>query len=121
MTAPIIQVPYLRPDPVHEVGFDQAQQMHQLAQLLQARGALALEEEKFQGEQSMAKERLKFEKDQANTKEQQLTALRQQLQQAFQGLQGGQGGGQTAPGPPTGGQPQIGAPGAPQPQQGAPP
>ena len=102
MTAPIIPSVYLRPDPVHEVGFDQPQQLDQLGKLLQARGMLALEEEKFQGEQSMQKERLKFEKDTATARQQQLDALKAQLQQAFQGLQGQPQGQQTAPGQPTG-------------------
>lgn len=113
MTNPIIQIPNLRPEPVRQIGFDQPEQMAKIAQLLQARGALALEEEKFQGEQSMAKERLKFEKDTATAKQQQLDGLRQQLQAAFQNV-GGQGGasqqgssqGIMAPGAQQGAQPQ---------------
>src|SRR5438552_1744604 len=75
MTSPI-QIPYLRPDPIHEeAGLEQAgnqDQMGQLAKLLMLKGHLALEQEKFQAEEQGRKE-----------KKQQLAGLSQGLSQIF--------------------------------------
>src|SRR2546429_261124 len=60
MTSPI-QIPYLRPDPIHEgAGLEQAggeDQMGQLAKLLMLKGHLALEQEKFQSEEQERKQK----------------------------------------------------------------
>src|SRR5437660_2255059 len=56
-----IQIPYLRPDPIHEgAGLEQAggeDQMGQLAKLLMLKGHLALEQEKFQAEEGERKQK----------------------------------------------------------------
>jgi hypothetical protein len=89
MSGPLIQIPNLRPDPVHElegtggvVGgllnqlgqqMAQRQQMQQL--LMQKKGELALEQEKFQAEEQGRKEKKK-----------QFADLGAQLSQALQGI-----------------------------------
>src|SRR5438477_512776 len=76
MTSPI-QIPYLRPDPIHEgAGLQQAggeDQLSQLAKLLMLKGHLSLEQEKFQAEEGARKE-----------KKQTLAQLSQGLSQIFQ-------------------------------------
>src|SRR5438445_6495613 len=77
MTGPNpIQIPYLRPDPIHEVGFGDEGQLSQLAKLLMLKGHLSLEQEKFQAEEGARKE-----------KKQTLAGLSQTLTQLFSGAQ----------------------------------
>src|SRR5947208_14097419 len=75
-----IQIPYLRPDPIHEgAGLEQAggeDQLAQLAKLLMLKGHLSLEQEKFQAEEGALKE-----------KKQTLAQLSQTLSGLFQGAQ----------------------------------
>src|SRR5438552_13088667 len=75
-----IQIPYLRPDPIHEgAGLEQAggeDQLSQLAKLLMLKGHLSLEQEKFQAEEGARKE-----------KKQTLAGLSQTLSQLFSGAQ----------------------------------